>query len=111
MKLKPVAGEVEIEVTFGDYGVVVTPSALEFNAHGATEQLVATVYDQYGEEVADAVPQLEPLPIGTASGVLIHPHPAGSPIHMAVRQACRERPAKSRSRKKRAYKHSLPPNL
>jgi hypothetical protein len=54
VKLKPVAGEVDIEVTFGDYGVVVTPSAVEFTALGETVDLVATVFDQYDEEVPGA---------------------------------------------------------
>jgi hypothetical protein len=54
VKLKPVAGEVAVTVTFGDYGVVVTPSAVEFDALGQTVELTATVFDQYDEEVPDA---------------------------------------------------------
>jgi len=46
VKLKPVAGEVDVTVTFGDYGVVIIPSTVELDALGATATLVATVYDQ-----------------------------------------------------------------
>jgi len=53
VKLKPVAGEVDVTVRFGDYGVVVTPSAVAFDALGQTAELVATVFDQYDEEVPD----------------------------------------------------------
>ncbi len=52
VKLKPVSGEVEINVTFGEYAVFVYPELATIDAAVSTSlQLTVSVVDQYGEDV------------------------------------------------------------
>ena len=52
LHLAPREGQVPITITFGSYGVVVTPAAPSIGV-GATVQLVAVVTDAYGHAVAN----------------------------------------------------------
>jgi TolB protein len=52
--LRPVAGEVEITVSMGDYSVVVSPSSATLEV-GQTQQLTVTVTDPDGQVVGDPV--------------------------------------------------------
>lgn len=55
IKLAPRSGHVPITVTFGNYGVVVTPATVTIDvAVAATSQLTVTVTDVYGEIIPGA---------------------------------------------------------